>query len=308
MKYFKSVDINEEEMNRVFYFNIDYFCNNKCIFCFSHNVSENKREISKEELFKRLDRQKLRDNDYIILNGGEPTIHSEFYQIVNEINKYNAVVKIYSNGVGIKVDKITNKNIEFIVPIHCVEEIHDELTRKKGSFKSTINSLKSLNENNIPFNLKFIVSNEMIEKKFDIHSFLIENQLKLKEIFISRMNLTKVAKQNGYKLSDNENEVKYIENQYKKLKGNYIIKFLDFSRCFLENLNLKDFDKVDIKEKEEFYFNDKERNMILENYYKERVEFDKCEECKFSEECDLISESYYILSANYKNEIRLVLE
>ena len=99
MKNMSVNNCNQLILRKVFYFNINYTCNNRCVFCISHNVSRNKIEIAKDEIFKRLNEQHFHDGDYLILNGGEPTIHSQFYQIINGLSNLNLIVKIYSNGL-----------------------------------------------------------------------------------------------------------------------------------------------------------------------------------------------------------------
>lgn len=294
----------ESSLDKVFYFNINYTCNNKCVFCISHNVSGKKREIPKDEILNRLSKKSVGEGSYLIVNGGEPTLHSEFYQIINEISKLNLTVKIYSNGVKIDTNKILNKKIEFIIPIHGSEIKHDHLTRRAGSYKNTLKSLRSLSVASIPFSIKFILSQEMIDDKFDIMNFLVKNKLNVKEIYLSRMNNSKVANKNNYTIPKSEDLIRYLKLQYKNLKLDYKIKFIDIPRCFLADLNIDDFNVINIKQKEEFYFNDVERNMVSDVYGKERFCFDTCHDCKFSAECDLMSVSYYVLSSN-RNKMEL---
>jgi len=67
-------------------------CNYKCSYC--PIKKSNRPEISGDEWIKILLEW---PGDEVILEGGEPTIHKDFVQIVNEVGK-EKTVRIYSNG------------------------------------------------------------------------------------------------------------------------------------------------------------------------------------------------------------------
>ena len=68
-------------MNRVIYFNITYKCNLDCVFCFSNSTSPNGKVMGLSAIFDSLLKLKPEKSDLIVLNGGEPTLHPEFYNI-----------------------------------------------------------------------------------------------------------------------------------------------------------------------------------------------------------------------------------
>ena len=67
----------------VYYFNINYLCDNKCIFCYSHNTNNLKTEsiITLKEIIKTINKYKISEKDRLILNGGEPLLHKEINEI-----------------------------------------------------------------------------------------------------------------------------------------------------------------------------------------------------------------------------------
>ena len=93
---------------RIFYYNIDYVCNNNCLFCISHSVDKVPREMQVEHILSLLRENHPAPEDYIIINGGEPTLHSHFYELINQLHEVPSIVKIYSNGVKIDTTKINN--------------------------------------------------------------------------------------------------------------------------------------------------------------------------------------------------------
>lgn len=292
---------------RIFYFNINYICNNNCVFCFSHNVGNDKKEITKVEFLRRLKEMKITSKDWIIINGGEPTIHKEFYEFISEVRSLGCTVKVYSNGIEIDSKRIENENVELIIPIHGSENVHNELTRNKTAYRKTIYSLQELQAQNIPYSIKFIISKEMLESHFDIVSFLAEEVLEPSTIYLSRMNTTVKSKVNKYGIPEEQQVKDYLRNQVLNLRAKYSIKFLDFPKCYIP-VDLFKEKEGHIYEKEEFYFNDYKYDMCKKEYIKERLQKSKCKICSYSQECDFISRSYYIYSITDHEEIKLTLE
>ena len=71
-------------MGNIYYYNINYYCNNDCKFCFSSSTGNNKYSVSMATIISELSTI-VRQDDTVVLNGGEPTIHPEFYDILNAI-------------------------------------------------------------------------------------------------------------------------------------------------------------------------------------------------------------------------------
>lgn len=130
-------------MNRILYFNIDYRCNNACVFCFSHNVGNGRADIQFDSFKKILEEIKADNRDLIIINGGEPTIHPQFSNFVSYIGEQCLPCRIYSNGTRINSDTYPTAfdNIRFIIPIHGEKEVHDFITGRNGAFNDTLASL-----------------------------------------------------------------------------------------------------------------------------------------------------------------------
>lgn len=292
---------------RIFYYNIDYICNNKCLFCISHSVDNFSREMNIQHLLSTLHKEEPTSEDFIIINGGEPTIHSQFYELINQFSGIPAVVKIYSNGVKIDASKLKNHEIEFIIPIHGCAEVHDGLTRVKGAYENTINSLKKLQKEGIPYNLKFIISREMIASGFNICDFISRYDFNPKEIFLCRMNDTKKGSLNHFLLPDKERVRNYLNLQISELENNYPLKLLDFSFCYLNEEYQNLFEKNDLPEAV-FFYNDDRFDMMQQIYRKEKVETKECKKCRFFKECQIMFESYFLLKLSQDKKLFMELE
>lgn len=292
-------------MSNIYYFNVNYYCNNDCVFCFSSSTGNNSHQISLEEFMLRIDNIKPSCEDKVIFNGGEPTIHPEFYAMLNYvIESYSTSVVVYSNGVSLDLNKIHNKyNLMFIVPIHGERELHNSITRNKESFSSTINNLQKLQQNEIKFTIKFIVNTTMMENGLNLCELLEKFNLVPNEIVIARLNETKKSKENQVVITETMPFIKYLKFNARKLQEKYVVKYLDIPFCYLCDINME---YLTVSNVPQFFFNDYKYNMVYRNYNKQVMIGDNCNECKCCELCNKLSSTY--LTIAYRNGWRMEIE
>lgn len=296
-------------MKRILYFNITYLCNNHCSFCFSHNVGTGRPELPYQQ-FRDIMLKEMPDNeDLLVINGGEPAIHKEFRQFTELIKNINVPCYIYSNGTNLNsfTYPVAVPNIHFIIPIHGSENIHDTLTNRKHSFRETISSLQHLNHIHAQYSIKFILSEELINSEFSIQDFLPAYDLQPDTIYISRMNKTIKSRENAFSLPDMKILNQYLHKTQIQLKSHYHLKYIDFPPCMLmENTTVSpDISNI---EQVEYYFNDCEFIMQNRVYTKERLHLPHCRNCRFSQLCDLLSSSYYVIGQNDGESYQLQIE
>ena len=86
-------------INRVFFFNIIYTCNNNCLGCVSkYTKLHSKRVIGLKDIVKIQDKFGFTGDDRFILSGGEPLQNSKFANIVSLLSLYSNHIVIYTNG------------------------------------------------------------------------------------------------------------------------------------------------------------------------------------------------------------------
>lgn len=250
---------------RIFYFNINYACNNKCIFCYSHNTKHIEiphNELRFSEFKKYINEKNVSFSDRLVLNGGEPLLHSEIDKYLSFLSDKKYETVIFSNGrLAKKLDsRYLTDNIRFVIPIHGSEDIHDYITGIKGSFQDTVSSMLWLtkNTNRCLVDMKIILNEKNIENNESFLKSLYEwNQVSFNNaVHITMMADTKISKANGclsldrsvvsnytYKLLKNfmpQNMVKIygtciqsigclIEEQVKKYKHDLEFYYKDFS-------------------------------------------------------------------------------
>lgn len=276
-------------MNNIYYFNINYFCNNNCEFCFSSSTGTTKEILSLENFINIIKTLNPDENDLIVLNGGEPTLHQKFYDMLSFLYKqYNSFVAVYSNGTILDVSKIPESNkIRFIIPIHGNKILHDSITKTQDSFEKTLKNMYLLQEKKYNFNIKFIVSQKMIESNFNIQLFLENENLFPDTIIIARMNNTKKSNKNNVKVLSMPQFTDFIQKAYLSLHKKMRIEFLDVPVCFLPN-----FENYDIPKIPAFYFSDYNHDLKKRNYVKKIRILEKCKSCNHKKLCKVLESSY----------------
>ena len=125
----------------IYYFNINYACNNKCIFCAADISGQTiGEEISINNFKKILEERNVAKGDTVIINGGEPTIHKDFFLFLEEINKRSAKIDLFTNGIKLCDENFAKQVLKFEpllirIPVFGKNaSSHDMLTGKIGNF------------------------------------------------------------------------------------------------------------------------------------------------------------------------------
>lgn len=184
-----------DKHKRIFYSNITYGCNSSCVFCYSHNTKHTKstyNEVSLKSLVEYWNRMKVTKNDRIIINGGEPLLHTEINEILAVAKLYGCEILIYTNGRLLsKLNQaLLDESYRFVVPIHGHESLHDSITREPGSFKEMIAGVKHLANSNALLDLKVIINYHMVENTDD---FTKTVDVLMKMPKVSAVHITKMA-------------------------------------------------------------------------------------------------------------------
>lgn len=157
-------------------------CNMDCRFCFLR--SEQKNLSISLSLFKNIISQaKNCGFELIHLTGGEPILHPNFNQLIDQIIEHKLNFGLSSNGYYYKkYDFLTQSNnfkyITFSLDSHR-SEIHDKL-RIKGSFKRIVNAIDLFVQEGIDVKVS-ICLNKYNYKEIEEYVYFI-NKLNVKDI------------------------------------------------------------------------------------------------------------------------------
>lgn len=132
------------------YFEITRQCNLKCVYCYNNSGQASNVELDKAEIFRLLDELYDLGVFEIRLTGGEPTLHSSFFEILEYVKKKNFFISLASNGVWTDemIQKICDSDIGIIIlSIDGPEHYHDR-GRGKGTFQAIMRTIARLSASN----------------------------------------------------------------------------------------------------------------------------------------------------------------
>jgi len=133
---------------------LTYHCNWRCVFCYNprhHDISR----LSGAEWIGVLDELRRLGTLYLILTGGEPLTHPDFFDIVEAARARAFVVRIFTNGALIDA-AVARRMKELLVAevelsLHgATAEVHEAATGKPGSFERMWAGIEALQAAGVP--------------------------------------------------------------------------------------------------------------------------------------------------------------
>ncbi|MBW7865076.1 MAG: radical SAM protein [Candidatus Hydrogenedens sp.] len=148
-------------------------CNQRCYFCyFIDRILDHSHP---EHAFMSLEKAKritstLRyfyGNRAIDIQGGEPTVHREILELIRHCREIGLIPTLITNGLMLYKPGVLEKYREaglrdFLVSLHGIGDIHDEVVGVKGAYKKITASLERMREINFPFRLNCTMSKPVV--------------------------------------------------------------------------------------------------------------------------------------------------
>jgi len=151
-------------------FELTYRCSEKCIHCYNVGATRNDEEIS-----TRGDRKELTLDDYkriidelydlglikVCLTGGDPFSKSFAWELIDYLYNKGTAFDVFTNGQRIvnDVERLANYYPRLVgVSIYSgIADVHDYITRIKGSWEKSMSVVRQLSALGVPMNLKCCV-------------------------------------------------------------------------------------------------------------------------------------------------------
>ncbi|MCH8204984.1 MAG: radical SAM protein, partial [Candidatus Hydrogenedentes bacterium] len=148
-------------------------CNLRCYFCyFLNRIADNDHP---EHAFMSLEKSKqichtLRyfyGNTAIDIQGGEPTIYPGILDLIRYCRDIGLHPTLITNGLVLakpeKLAEFKEAGIrDFLVSLHGIDGIHDEVVCRKGSYVKIIRAIENMVDQGVPFRFNCTMSKPVV--------------------------------------------------------------------------------------------------------------------------------------------------
>ncbi len=150
-------------------FELTYACTERCLHCF--NAGAARSDLHEE---RRLRPDMLTFDDYrriideavelgipgVTVTGGDPFSYPHCWDILDYMRERNLAVNLFTNAQALntseKIRRIARMGLrKFSVSIYSTDaQVHDQITRRRGSWEQSMKVLREMSEWPVPLNLK----------------------------------------------------------------------------------------------------------------------------------------------------------
>ena len=129
---------------------LTYACNLACVHCLSSSGRRDPRELSTEQCKAIIDELQKMQVFYVNIGGGEPTVRSDFWELVDYATSHQVGVKFSTNGVRIDEEVAKRLAASDYVDVQisidgATAEVNDAV-RGPGSFDMACRALQNLKD------------------------------------------------------------------------------------------------------------------------------------------------------------------
>lgn len=148
-------------------------CNQRCYFCYFYGRITDSNHPEHE--FMGIDKAKhicktLREyygNTAIDIQGGEPTIYGEIFELIRYCREIGLYPTLITNGLVLGrpgvLEKYRDAGIrDFLVSLHGIDDIHDEVVGVKGAYEKIVRAIERMREVGIPFRFNCTMSKPVV--------------------------------------------------------------------------------------------------------------------------------------------------
>jgi len=161
-------------------------CNERCIHCYIPNAVKNQAtHISLQKFCEIIDEFVELGGNSIVLSGGEPLMHPEITKILNCCGQKNLDIAVFSNLTLLDkslIEAMKTANVRLVqASIYSIKpDIHDRITKKKGSLEKTLSAIKILQSEGIDVQMACPVMKQNKDDVVNIMRYAKENNISLR--------------------------------------------------------------------------------------------------------------------------------
>lgn len=160
---------------------VGYSCNERCKFCYYiQTVHDRKKEkdLSTEEVKKRIATIRSKGIEVLDFTGGEPTIRPDLIELIRYAKSLGfKSLSMITNGIRLAQPDYTKACVEagiddFLLSIHGDEAgVHDQVTEIPGSFDKAVRAAKNLGTYPVKIRVNCVISGYNYERPVETLAF-----------------------------------------------------------------------------------------------------------------------------------------
>lgn len=129
---------------------LTYACNLSCLHCLSSSGRRDPRELSTDECKAVIDELERMQVFYVNIGGGEPTVRSDFWELLDYATQHHVGVKFSTNGVMLTPERAaqlaTNDYVDVQISLDgATPEVNDYI-RGPRSYETAITAMRNLRD------------------------------------------------------------------------------------------------------------------------------------------------------------------
>lgn len=162
-------------------FELTYRCSEKCLHCYNPGATRNDKEKSRRSNFIELtldDYKRIIDEmceaglATVTLTGGDPFSYKDVWGILEYLYQKEIAVTLLTNGQQLvnQIDRLANLYPRSIkVSLYGADPIaHDSITRKKGSWQTTLDVISDLRKVAVPVVINCVIMRPGLKSYLDL--------------------------------------------------------------------------------------------------------------------------------------------
>lgn len=179
-------------------FELSSRCNERCIHCYIPNAKKDAGfDMPTEKVKSILDEFAEMGGIHVTLSGGEAFMHKDFIDIVKYCRDKDLKISILSNLIALKDEQIPHlkeANLSIVqTSLYAIRpEIHDAITKVKGSCEKTKSAINKLVDADIPVQISCPIMKTNMDDYVDVLNFAKEHQIRVETdyVMMARADLT----------------------------------------------------------------------------------------------------------------------
>jgi mycofactocin radical SAM maturase len=164
---------------------LTYGCNLACVHCLSSSGRRDPRELTTDELFGVVDELEAMQVFYVNIGGGEPTVRSDFWELVDYATEHQVGVKFSTNGSRITTAAAhrlaSTDYVDVQISIDGADATTNDAIRGTGSFDVATSAMANLADAGFSgFKVSVVVTRHNVDQLDDFAALAASYQAQLR--------------------------------------------------------------------------------------------------------------------------------